>query len=268
MRQFWRVFHHRIWGVRLTDNQLREFGERGYLVIPGVVEESFLAAADAEIDALLDADPIPAGTEGKHFWFLRPEELPAALAALDGSGARSIAEELTAPHPLRLILNHIQVALNIPPYAHRPGGPHIDGHVRQHPGQQAPDSFTLLAGIFLTDETEVDMGSVWVWPGSHFVHRQLFHARGTDILMTTGGHITMLPDPPVLGPQVPALGRRGDLLLTHFLLGHNTGGNLTTTTRRMLYYRLGCPDHRTRWSTTFLDPLTEYEPVRRAMIEV
>ena len=85
--------------------------------------------------------------------------------------------------------------------------------------------------------------------------------------METGGHITMLRDPPPLAAPTAVAGRRGDLLLAHFLLGHNTGPNLTTTTRRMLYYRLGCPTHRNRWSTTFLDVLTEYEPVRRAMME-
>ncbi len=251
----------------LTDAQLREFGERGYLVVPGVVDESFLAAADEEIDRVIAASPPPAGTVGKHFYFLSPDEVPAALAALDESGALAIAEELTAPSPLALILDHIQIALNIPPYNHRPGGPHIDGHVRQHPEHDAPDSFTLLAGIFLSDETEIDAGSMWVWPGSHLVHRDVFRERGTDVLMTTGGHITMLPHAPRLGVPLPVLGRRGDLLLAHFLLGHNTGGNLTSTTRRMLYYRLGCTDHPTRWATTFLEPFTEYAPVSRAMMQ-
>ena len=252
--------------MHISEEALREFGERGYLVVPGVVDELLLAAADLEIDALLAAQPPPPGTVGKHFWFLPPAELPAALAALDDSGARTIAEELTAPEPLDLILDHIQIALNIPPYDHRPGGPHIDGHVLQRSGQVAPDSFTLLAGIFLSDETAIDEGSVWVWPGSHLVHRDLFRARGTDILMTTGGHITMLEDAPALGTPVPVLGQRGDLLLAHFLLGHNTGGNLSTTTRRMLYYRLGCPGHPQRWGETFVDAFTEYAPVRRAMM--
>lgn len=251
----------------LTDDQLREFGERGYLVVPSVVDGSFLAAADEEIDRVIAATPPPAGTTGKHFSFLPPDQLPAALAALTDSGALAAAEELTAPLPLSLILDHIQIALNIPPYDHRPGGPHIDGHVRLDPEQEVPYSFTLLAGIFLSDETEIDQGSVWVWPASHLVHRDLFHERGADILMTTGGHITMLPDPPRLGMPVPVLGRRGDLLLAHFLLGHNTGGNLTTTTRRMLYYRLACPDHATRWAASFLEPFMEYAPVSRAMID-
>jgi hypothetical protein len=99
------------------------------------------------------------------------------------------------------------------------------------------------------------------------VHEALFRDRGADALMETGGHITMLRDPPPLAAPTAVAGRRGDLLLAHFLLGHNTGPNLTTTTRRMLYYRLGCPTHRSRWSATFLDALREYEPVRRAMME-
>ena len=196
----------------LNDGQLIEFAATGYLVIPGVVSEPLLAAADAEIDALLAREPPPADTVGKHFWFLPPSQLPCADAALRDSGALAIAEELVAPDSLALILDHIQIALNIPSYDHRPGGPHIDGHVRQQPDQVKPHSFTLLAGIFLTDETEIDQGSVWVWPGSHLVHQQLFRDRGTDVLMQNGGHITMLRDPPPLGAPVPVLGRRGDLL--------------------------------------------------------
>jgi ectoine hydroxylase-related dioxygenase (phytanoyl-CoA dioxygenase family) len=249
----------------LSDDQLIEFAHTGYLVVPDVVGEALLAAADAEIDALVLREPPPPDTVGKHFWFLSPSRLPAAHAALRDSGALAIAEELVAPDSLALILDHIQVALNIPPYDHRPGGPHIDGHVRQHPGQIAPDSFTLLAGIFLSDETDIDHGSVWVWPGSHLVHQQLFRDRGTDVLMQTGGHITMLRDPPPLPEPVPVFGRRGDLLLAHFLLGHNSGGNLSPTTRRMLYYRLGCPEHAVRWETTFLDAFAEYAPVRRVL---
>jgi ectoine hydroxylase-related dioxygenase (phytanoyl-CoA dioxygenase family) len=249
----------------LSESHLVEFANAGYLVVRSVVSEPLLAAADTEIDELLARDPPPPDTRGKHFWFLPPSQLPAAHAALVHSGALQIAEELVAPDSLALILDHIQIALNIPPYDHRPGGPHIDGHVRQQPDDVKPYSFTLLAGIFLSDETAIDRGSVWVWPGSHLVHQQLFHDRGTDVLMQTGGHITMLCDPPPLGAPVPVFGRRGDLLLSHFLLGHNTGGNLGSTTRRMLYYRLGCPAHASRWETTFLDAFAEYAPVRRVL---
>ena len=91
--------------------------------------------------ALLATDPPPAGTVGHHFWFLPPGRLPAADAALRESGALAVADELVAPLHLDLGLDHIQVALNIPPYPHRPGAPHIDGH---RPGEPIA-SFTMLA---------------------------------------------------------------------------------------------------------------------------
>jgi hypothetical protein len=46
--------------VVLSGDQLRRFGEDGYLVVPGVVPENLLAAVDHEIDALAAADPPPA----------------------------------------------------------------------------------------------------------------------------------------------------------------------------------------------------------------
>lgn len=61
------------------------------------------------------------------------------------------------------------------------------------------------------------------------------------------------------------MARRGDLLLAHYLLGHNTGGNTTDRVRRIAYYRLGCEDHADRWEDTFLDAFAEYGPVRRQL---
>lgn len=247
----------------LSPEQLRWFGEDGYLVVPGVVPENLLAGIDDEIDALIAADPPPAGTVGKHFWFLPPERLPAADVALRSSGALDIAGELVAPHPVDLGLGHIQIALNYPPGAHRPGGPHLDGH---RPGQPRPHSFTMLAAIYLVDEQERQAGNLWVWPGSHLDHQRLFQERGTRVLLDVSGHSTMLDPPPVLREQVPVMARRGDLLLAHFLLGHNSGGNTTDRVRRIAYYRLSCTGHEDRWEDTFLDAFTEYAPVQRQLI--
>lgn len=249
----------------LSTIQLRRFAEDGFLVLSGIVDERFLSAADAEIDALISAAPPPQGTVGKHFYTPPPEDLPAARAALFDSGAINIAEQLTAPESLSLTLNHIQVALNIPPYSHRPGGPHIDGFVKQHPHQRRPDSFTLLGGIYLGDESTGDAGNLWVWPGSHRLHARLLRERGTQALMATSGHIGLLEDPPVLPEQKPVLAKRGDLLLAHYLLGHNTGGNTSEQTRRILYFRLGTATHRRCWEQALRDPLLEFPAVKRAL---
>ncbi|MDR2986044.1 MAG: phytanoyl-CoA dioxygenase family protein [Nocardiopsaceae bacterium] len=245
----------------LSEGQLRQFGDQGYLVVPGVVPERLLEPVDAEVDALIAESPPPVAT-GNHAYFEPPGRLPAADAALRDSPAIGLAQALVSPLPVEHALDHIQVALNIPPHPHRPGGPHLDGH---RPGQARPYSFTMLAGIYLVDESAPDSGNLWVWPGSHLVHEQLFREQGVTALLATSGHTTSLAAPPRYGEPVQVLANRGDLLLAHFLLGHNIGGNTSNRLRRIVYYRLSCQDHTSRWSDTFTAPFTEYEPVRQAL---
>ncbi len=83
-----------------------------------------------------------------------------------------------APLPLEHGMGDIQIALNIPPYDHRPGGPHIDGH---RPEQAAPLCFTMLAAVYLVDESEKDSGNLWVWPGSHLGPPTTLHSSGVSV---------------------------------------------------------------------------------------
>lgn len=73
--------------------------------------------------------------------------------------------------------------LNIAPYSHRPGRPHIDGYA---PGQQTPGTFTLLAGLLLSDQTT----NLWVWPGTHLAHAGNFGASGPEGFAAAGGYPT------------------------------------------------------------------------------
>lgn len=246
----------------LTEEQLREFGDRGYLVLPGVVPERLLAPADAEVDALVAESPPPADAVSNHSYFQPPGRLPASDAVLRHSPAIQLARALVTPRTLDHGLDHIQIALNIPPSAGRPGAPHLDGH---RPEQARPGSFTMLAGIYLVDESVPDSGNLWVWPGSHLVHERVFREQGPAALLATSGHACSLAAPPRYAEPVPVLAKRGDLLLAHFLLGHNIGPNTSDRTRRIIYYRLSCPGHASRWADTFTSAFTEYEPVRRAL---
>jgi ectoine hydroxylase-related dioxygenase (phytanoyl-CoA dioxygenase family) len=243
----------------LTAEQLISFANDGYVVVPGVVPDDLLSAVDSEIDRVIQQNPPPSDKVGPHFYFLAPSRLPAADTALRHSEVLSLAEQLVAPHSLDHALDHIQVALNVPPYDHRPGAPHLDGH---RPRQDRPDSFTILAAIFLADESAPDSGNLWVWPGSHLVHQQIFAERGTRTLLGVSGHTLSLDDPPPLADARPILANRGDVLLAHFLLGHNIGGNTTDRTRRLLYYRLSCPGHQERWEETFLNAFAEYSAIQ------
>ena len=236
----------------LSEDQMRRFAEDGYLVVKGVVDEVCLTAVDAEIDALIVEQP-PTVESGTNPYFLPPARLQACDDALRRSDALALADQLVAPHHLDHALDHIQVALNLPGWSHIPGGPHIDGH---RPNQETPHSFTMLAAIYLTDDSEPASGNLWVWPGSHRWHAAMFRAEGAETLLATSGHSL----PP--GAPVPVLAERGDLLLAHFLLGHNSGGNESNHVRRIAYYRLAVDGHAARWRETFLDPWTEYAPVR------
>jgi ectoine hydroxylase-related dioxygenase (phytanoyl-CoA dioxygenase family) len=152
----------------------------------------------------------------------------------------------------------VQISLNVPPFDHIPGGPHIDGLAPPEPDGR-PGTFTLLAGIFLTDQAAEQMGNLWVWPGSHLSAAAYFREHGPDALLSSA------PYPQVeLSEPRHVLGRAGDLLLAHYLLGHNTGGNTSAVTREVVYFRLRREGHRGRWREFVQDPLLEFEPVSGA----
>jgi hypothetical protein len=197
----------------LTREQLREFGDRGYLVLRGVVPERMLAPVDAEISALVAGSPPPADAVSSYSYSEPPGRLPASDAALRDSPAIRLAQALMTPRTLDHGLDHIQVALNIPPSPHRPGAPHLDGH---RPEQARPESFTMLAVIYLVDESAPDSGNLWVWPGSHLVHERLFREQGLTALLATSGHAALLADPPRYSEPEQVLAGRGDLLLATF----------------------------------------------------
>jgi Phytanoyl-CoA dioxygenase (PhyH) len=242
----------------LNDDQLRRFAERGSVVIPNVVPTPLVEAAMQQIDRLVEQNPPPADRRGFHFyWEQNLADTDPLVALLQESRAREIVESLIAPLALAK-LEQLQVSLNIPVWNHRPGGPHIDGLTITEPSGR-PGTFTLLAGILLTDQTASDMGNLWVWPGSHNVAASYLRARGPDALFDIE-HPTF----PMASPE-QVLGRAGDLFLGNYLLGHNMGGNTSAVVRRVVYFRLQAEGHRTRWRDCVRDPLLEFEPARMAL---
>lgn len=238
--------------------QLTAFVRDGYLVIPDVVPERLLAAVDIEFADVMQSQPPPPAGAGHHSAFVPPSRVPACVAAFDGSSARSLAEWLVSPHQLLHIFNHVQLCTNPPHHQHRPGSPHIDGMGH---GPKRPETFTMLAGIYLGDEQAPDRGNLYVWPGSHLLHASVHRHHGTDVLLPTGGHLGMFDPNLDLGPSHPVFAKRGDLLLSHYLTGHNSGGNRSDTPRRIAYFRLGTAGHRDRWEEAMVNPWHEYTPM-------
>ena len=94
-----------------------------------------------------------------------------------GSRAFGLAEALTGAGDAGAPWQ-VQVALNIPPYPHRPGMHHIDGFPPEPDGR--PRTFTMLAGVLMSDQRGPDAGNLWVWPGTHLTHAAYFREHGPD----------------------------------------------------------------------------------------
>ncbi|WP_019631421.1 phytanoyl-CoA dioxygenase family protein [Actinomadura atramentaria] len=237
----------------LSDAQINEFAERGFLLIPQVVADDVLARAADRIDDLVATDPPPAGTRGPHFYFLPTKDEPALRAPLTRTPAFKLAEQLTGPGTLPYPWQ-VQVALNIPPYPHRPGRPHIDAANPEPTNGPIRGTFTLLAGILMTDQRTENSGNLWIWPGTHLTHAEYFRTNGPH------QHCAY---PPIDLPEPEQIkGRAGDLFLAHYLLGHNIGGNDTPNkTRRALYYRLSTHAHPTHRADSLQAPWLDYTPI-------
>jgi hypothetical protein len=237
----------------------RAFAQRGSVVVPKVVSPALLQVANRAIDRLLAEAAPPRDHRGNHFYWPRLQSGDPFLKVLLESDAFAAAQSLIAPGKLE-VPSQAQVSLIFPPFHHRPAGPHIDGTTPPEPNGR-PGTFTMLAGIMLSDQPAEDMGNLWVWPGTHLTSGAYFRERGIDALMTTNGSY-----PPVkLPPPRQVLAKAGDLLLAHYMLGHNIGGNNSSFVRRALYFRLMREGHRTRWRECLCDPMLEFDAVRAAM---
>ncbi len=110
------------------------------------------------------------------------------------------------PGPELAPTRYLQVALTFPPYGHIPARGHIDGITPTEPDGR-PGTFTMLAGVILSDQTRPMMGNLIVWPGTHRAVAAHLHVQGPDALLESGGY------PPIEhGEPMPVLGRVGDVI--------------------------------------------------------
>lgn len=240
---------------------LAAFREQGYVVIPDVLSEAELAEGRHIVAAMLEKAPPAQGQVGPHF--LWPRFGPEGHGLLDFYRAIGL-EELTAGL-LRPGLgveepDFAQVATTIPPWPHRPGGPHMDGLTPPAPDGR-PGTFSLLAGVWLTDQADFHQGNLWVWPGTHLKSGEYLAEHGADIL-TRPDELGPGPYPQVdLGEPTQAIGKAGSVLFAHFLLAHNIGGHdgpAEAGRRETIYYRLHADGHKDRWRDAVTDPLGEF----------
>jgi Phytanoyl-CoA dioxygenase (PhyH) len=237
------------------------FRERGYVVIPGVLDDEQIAAGRKLVAAMLAAEPPERDHVGPYF--LWPRFGRAGHRLLDfyrETGIRSLAAGLLRPDLDVQDPDFAQVATTIPPWPHRPGGPHVDGLIPPSPAGR-PATFSLLAGVWLSDHSEPGHGNLWVWPGTHLRFGSYLAERGADALSRVQ-EMNPGPYPKIeLGEPAQAVGPAGSVVLAHYLLAHNTGGHQGPTdaaARQTVYYRLHATGHQDRWRDAVTDPLLEF----------
>lgn len=241
--------------ISLDEEQMREFAEHGYPLIPQAVPQELIAKASVRIDTIVAADPPGDDVRGSHFYFPRAADEPDLAATLHVSPAFDLAQQLVGASAVLEVPWQIQIALNIPKFVHKPGVPHIDANRTEPTGEPVDGTFTLLAGVMVSDQTAENSGNLWVWPGTHLTHARHFREKGVETFCA-------YPDIEVPEP-VQVTGLAGDLLLAHYLLGHNIGGNFSSqSVRRMLYFRIMREGHEGRREAFLQDAWLEFDPIR------
>jgi Phytanoyl-CoA dioxygenase (PhyH) len=236
----------------LTREQMEEFVERGYIVIPNVVPPELIDKANAAIDEQIRRRPPAEGHVGVVYLFKGMDDAPELAALMRDTPAFSLAEELTGEGALEFP-DTVQTALTYPPFKDAREKPHIDAGKGRKPGDP-PRPFTMLAGFFMTDQSTDDAGNLFVWPGTHRAHAELFRKRGPEAFTT-------YPNVP-LPERDQVRGRPGDMFLKHYLLGHNGGNNTGDSVRRTVYFRLWSQGHEDTWREALQDPWHGYAPLR------
>ncbi|HEY1917265.1 MAG TPA: phytanoyl-CoA dioxygenase family protein [Streptosporangiaceae bacterium] len=237
------------------------FRAQGYVVVPDALSGQQIAEGQEIVADMLAARAPAPDVVGPYFLWPRFEA--AGHRLLDfyhAAGIEALATGLLRPGLAVQEPDFAQVATTIPHWPHRPGGPHVDGLPPASPDGR-PGTFTLLAGVWLTDQSERDRGNLWIWPGTHLRFGRYLAERGADALGRTED-MSPGPYPRIeLGEPVQAAGPAGSVLFAHYLLAHNIGGHAGpagSNPRQTIYYRLHAAGHAARWREAVTDPLLEF----------
>jgi hypothetical protein len=216
----------------------------GYVVLPQAVPRPLVERALAAINQCLGRGLDPRRVDEYRARSFCPElqDDAAITGLLRQSAVWAAAESLLGAGKVKAPRTG-QIALSFPTSRPARAHPHLDGMYTPTNGVPRGEilSFTLLAGVMLSDVAAPSSGNLVVWPGTHALYQDYFRRRGPQSLLEG------MPDLP-LGEPVPVTGRAGDAVLCHYQLAHAAGPNTSPHVRYAAYFRLEHVDHkRQRW---------------------
>ncbi|MGW3044398.1 phytanoyl-CoA dioxygenase family protein [Kitasatospora sp. NPDC001159] len=238
-----------------TPRAVSAFRRDGYCVMPGILTTRQIRRWRGLLAHHLSLTPPSSDHTGPYFLWPALADDADLRALYEDSGINDIVRPFLRADLGLPVPEVAQLAFTLPPHPHHPGAPHIDG-LTPTEDDGRPGTFTVLAGLPLTDQSQRDRGNLWVWPGSHLRTATWLHEHGADALRDA------IPYPPVeLPAPLQVTGPAGSLVLVHYLLAHNIGGHFGTVAderRETVYFRLRASGHRERWREAVTDPLLEF----------
>lgn len=246
--------------MELTDAQKREFAERGFLKLPGIVSMELVEQARRAINAFIGQNGIDPNELTKY----RSQSYcpglgrdPVITNLYNRSPISKIAESLIGAGRIKPVTSG-QIALRFPSMdPPREPNPHIDGMYTPTNGvkEGTIGNFTALVGVFLSDLPDPYSGNFTVWPGTHKIYEDYFREKGPQSLLDGM--------PKVALPQSEQfLGKAGDAALVHYQIGHGIAGNASPNIRYAIFFRLLHVDHDQYHWECMTDIWKEWEGLR------
>jgi hypothetical protein len=154
-----------------------------------------------------------------------------------------------------------QIALRFP-VMEAPGKmyPHIDG--MYNPGNRVQkgtlETFTMLAGVLLSDVPNQYWGNFTAWPGSHHFLEDYFRKHGVDAISNE------LP-PLKASDAHQIIGKAGDVILCHYQLAHTVAINVSPYVRYAVFFRLKHTEHAEHRPKVLTDIWMEWPGIREIL---
>ncbi len=208
----------------------------GYVHLRGLVPATLVTKAREAIEHDLATNYDPARQEEYDSRSYCPalRSSPAIMDLVEKSRLRNLIDAALGWEEVRC--DPGQVAIRRARNAYWPilPKPHLDGYAYARNGLRPGHvyNFTAIVGVFLGPTIRSYAGNLTVWPGSHRIYERHFRDRGPAALREG------IPTPDGIGRPVQLLCDAGDIVMTHFLLGHAVSVNMSARDRYAVYFRL------------------------------
>lgn len=241
--------------ARLTPEQRHQFERDGFLVIPDALTPEWVERLLSVVDRLYATGIQEHGLSKTHHWEMR-NCLPADdlfLELVDWPATFPLVVDLMNWN-VHLITSHLIVRAPSPPEADaawKASGWHRDGGTAASEMQEPHPLILMKIAYWLTDLSEPGRGAIRLIPGSHRLIGRPAQAEGA-------------PDP---YGAIELRARPGDAVIFEQRMWHAVGPNISTLTRKSLFYGYGY-----RWLrpmdyvTMPPELLARCDPIRRQLL--